>query len=247
MRKPNVHAPLPFIWSTLCLWSGLVLLAVICLIWTPFALFLLALPPLKARQKIGRLVIRKGFSFYLFVLQRLGFLHLSIENWEWLHSAKPSIIAPNHPGLLDAVILLTLLPDCTCILKASLLNHPLFGAGARLAGYIPNNRTHEMIRLAVKALNSGQHVLMFPEGTRTERPPISPLKVSPFLIAYKAKSELRTVLIQNPSGFLGKRLPLFCPPQLPISMSVHPGRVFSPIKNVRDMAKVVEDYFEHAL
>jgi len=116
-------------------------------------------------------------------------------------NSPPSIIAPNHPGLLDAVILLTLIPDATCILKSSLLNHPLFGAGARLAGYIPNDRTHEMIREAVKALNRGEHVLMFPEGTRTERQPISPLKVSPFLIALKAHAPVQTVLIRTPSGF----------------------------------------------
>lgn len=247
MRKPNVHYPLTMLWPTICLWSGLALLGLICMMWTPFALILLTLPRSRARQKIGRRVIGKGFTFYLTVLQSLGWVRLSKEHLESLHTAKPSIIAPNHPGLLDAVILLTLLPDCTCILKSSLLNHPLFGAGARLAGYIPNDRTHEMIRQAVRALHAGQHVLMFPEGTRTENPPISPLKVSPFLIAWKAQSEIRTVLIRNPSGFLGKRLPVFCPPPLPIEMTVQAGRVFTPKKNVRNMAKEVEDYFERAL
>ena len=247
MRKPNVHAQLSMLRSTLSLWGGLALLALICLMWTPFALFLLALPHSEARQKIGRHIIRKGFSFYLSVLQALGWLNLSIEKWESIRASKPSIIAPNHPGLLDAVILLTLLPNCTCILKSSLLNHPLFGAGARLAGFIPNDQTHEMIRQAVQALEAGQHVLMFPEGTRTEMPPISALKMSPFLIAWKAQSDLRTVLIHNPSGFLGKHQPLFYPPPFPISMTVQPGKVFSPVKNVRALAKEVENYFVSAL
>ena len=247
MRKPNVHAQLFMLRSTLSLWGGLALLALICLMWTPFALFLLALPHFEGREKLGRHIIRRGFSSYLWILQGLGWLHLSIENWDSIRASKPSIVTPNHPGLLDAVILLTHLPDCTCILKSSLLNHPLFGAGARLAGFIPNDQTHEMIRQAVKALESGQHVLMFPEGTRTEMPPISPLKMSPFVIAWKAQSDLRTVLIQNPSGFLGKHQPLFYPPPLPISMTVQPGRVFSPEKNVRALAKEVENYFASAL
>ena len=104
-----------------------------------------------------------------------------------------------------------------------------------------------MIRLAVKALEAGQHVLMFPEGTRTEMPPISALKMSPFLIAWKAQSDLRTVLIHNPSGFLGKHQPLFYPPPFPISMTIQPGKVFSPVKNVRDLAKEVENYFASEL
>ena len=247
MRKPNVHPKPPILRSAICLWTGLFLLAMICLTWTPVALILLALPPSQSRQKIGRRAIRWGFSLYLKVLESLGWLDLSVINFESVRSSPPSIIAPNHPGLLDAVILLTLLPDCTCILKSSLLNHPLFGPGARLAGYIPNDRTHEMIRKAVRALAAGQHLLMFPEGTRTETPPISPLKASPFLIAWKAQTELRTVLIHNPSGFLGKRRPLLRPPLLPIRIDVHPGKIFPPNKNVRDIAKEVEDYFECAL
>jgi 1-acyl-sn-glycerol-3-phosphate acyltransferase len=218
------------------------------LIWSPFALALLALPiSPHHREKIGRSIIRTGFSFYLTVLRKFGWLHLAIENWEFERTAPPSIIAPNHPSLLDAVILLSELPDCTCILKSSLLNHPLFGPGARLAGYIPNDRTHEMIRKAVKALNAGQHVLMFPEGTRTLRQPISPLKVSPFLIAWRAHAPVQTILIQNAAGFLGKNTPCLKPPNLPISISVRPGKVFTPKKNVRHMAKTVEDYFMDAL
>jgi 1-acyl-sn-glycerol-3-phosphate acyltransferase len=247
MRKPNAHNLPSRIGSSLRLWFGLGLLAVICLLWSPFAWVLFALNRGEKYQKIGRAIIRLGFAFYLTVLQKLGWLKLSIEDWEWMTSCPPSIIAPNHPGLLDAVILLTLLPNATCILKSSLLDHPLFGAGARLAGYIPNDRTHEMIRQAVKALNKGQHVLMFPEGTRTEKRPISPLKVSPFLIAWRSRAPIQTVLIQNPSGFLGKESPLFTPPQFPIVMSIKPGRTYMPEKNVRFMAKVVEDYYHDTL
>jgi len=247
MRKQIVHPLISLIWSTICLWIGLALLGLICVLWSPFALLLLSFPASRSREKIGRSIVRFGFSVYLSLLRKVGWLNLTIEDGESMRSAPPSIIAPNHPGLLDAVILLSILPNCTCILKSSLLSHPLFGAGARLAGYIPNDRTHEMIRQAVKALESGQHVLMFPEGTRTERQPISPLKVSPFLIAWKAHSPCRTILIQNRSGFLGKASPCLKPPNLPITMAVRPGKVFVPVKNVRLMAKQVEDYFVSVL
>lgn len=247
MHKPNAHNFADRFWSSIRLWCGLGLLAAICLFWSPFALILFAFDRSGKHQKIGRSIIRIGFSFYLNVLRNLGLIKLSIEDWECITSSPPSIIAPNHPGLLDAVILLTLLPNATCILKSSLLNHPLFGAGARLAGYIPNNRTHEMIRQAVKALNTGQHVLMFPEGTRTEKRPVSPLKVSPFLIAWRARAPIQTILIRSPSGFLGKESPLLSPPEFPIVMSITPGKTFIPEKNVRFIAQEVEDYFRYTL
>lgn len=247
MRRPNAHTPLSYIRSTLCLWIGLGFLTLLCLVWTPFALLLLTLPRSVKHQRVGRSIIRNGFCLYLQALRTLGWLDLKLEALDQLESAPPSIIAPNHPGLLDAVILLAVLPNSTCILKASLLKHPLFGPGARLAGYIPNDRTHDMIRRAVKALNQGQHVLMFPEGTRTYQTPISPLKVSPFLIAWKARAPIRTVLIQNQCAFLGKKVPFYLPPKLPVAMSVQPGKIFMPIKNVRVMAKEVEDYFHTAL
>jgi 1-acyl-sn-glycerol-3-phosphate acyltransferase len=77
------------------------------------------------------------------------------------------LIVANHPSLLDVVFLLAFSPGAGCVVKHAMLRN-LFTRGAvRLAGYISNDPTHEMIEGASAALAEGQPLIMFPEGTRT--------------------------------------------------------------------------------
>jgi len=52
-------------------------------------------------------------------------------------------------------------------MKADIQDNILFGGGARLAGYIRNDSTGNMVRTAVAELKDGSQLLIFPEGTRT--------------------------------------------------------------------------------
>ena len=227
---------------------SLALLALICLAWTPFALLLLLFPESPVRQRIGRRAIHYGFRAYLGILNFFRLLSLRIEGKEKLLSPHRSVIAPNHPSLIDAVILLSLVPDCGCILKADLLRHPLFGAGARLAGYISNESTHQMIKAAVKDLNDGNPILMFPEGTRTESPPIRPLKLSPFAIAKKAGVPIRAVVIRCPRGFLSKGNTFNPPNEVPVKITVTAGpALLIEAGETRPTAERMAHYFREAL
>ena len=248
MRKSNPSSMVPPFSRRLPHLFGLVLLAVICLSWTPFALLLLLFPKSPIRQRIGRGAIHYGFRAYLRILHSLGYLSLSIEGKDQLLSPHCSVIAPNHPSLIDAVILLSLVPGCGCILKADLLRHPLFGAGARLAGYISNESTQQMIKAAVKDLNDGNPILMFPEGTRTESTPIRPLKLSPFVIAKKARVPIRAVVIRCPKGFLSKGNTFTAPDEIPVKLTVTAGpALYIKAGDTRSTAERIEHYFREAL
>lgn len=249
MRNSKSQPRQSHITRTLVHWFGLLLFALICLLWTPLALLLLALlPETPSRTRFGRRVIRTGFTAYLWLLKSLGILDITINGNKEINSRPPALIAPNHPSIIDAVILLSLVPDCACILKSKLLNHPLFGAGARLAGYISNSSTHEMIRSAVRELREGRSVLMFPEGTRTHTPPLLPLKLSPFIVAKKAHAPLRSVVIRCPAGFLAKETLLSAPHVLPVNISVaFSTEFFITDGDVRSTADRLEQHLRNAL
>ena len=231
----------------LILLLGYALFALLCLSWSVFAWPLRFLLPTDAGHRIGRRVIAGGFRAYLGLLERLGGLRLDIAALDGLRDAGPMVIAPNHPGLLDAVLLLSRLPRLGCILKADLLRHPLLGAGARLAGYIGNDRRHRMIRMAVRDLADGEPLLLFPEGTRTSRPPVGPFRLSPALIARKAGVPIQTVLIETNSPFMGKHWPLWHCPDLPIRIRIRLGRQFPPPTDVRAGSAELQHYFEQVL
>ena len=223
------------------------LFALLCLGWSVFAWPLRFVLPTEAGHRIGRRAIAGGFRAYLGLFERIGGLHLEIEALDGLHKAGPMVLAPNHPGLLDALLLLSRLPHLGCVLKADLLHHPLLGAGARLAGYIGNDRRHRMIRMAVQGLAEGDPLLLFPEGTRTSTPPVGPFRLSPALIARKAGVPIQTVLIETPSPFLGKHWPMWRCPDLPIRIRIRLGRRFPPPTDVRTCTADLQRYFEQAL
>lgn len=232
-------------YSALCL--GLGLLALMCLVWTPCAALLDRLLPARLGPGVGRRTITAAFRGYLWLLGRLGLVRADLAALDALRTAPPLVIAPNHPGLLDAVLILSRLPNVGCVVRADRLGHPLLGAGARLAGYIPNDHLHGMIKRAVADLRAGAHLLLFPEGTRTTRWPVNPFKGSPALIAQRAGAPIQTVFIETGSPFLGKDWPLFRRPPLPIVVRVRLGRRFPPPARVRECTAGLERYFLNEL
>jgi 1-acyl-sn-glycerol-3-phosphate acyltransferase len=48
---------------------------------------------------------------------------LSISAASTLRDQPPVIIAPNHPSLLDAVMVISRLPNIVCIMKTELMNN----------------------------------------------------------------------------------------------------------------------------
>ncbi len=104
---------------------GLGLLALGCLHTLPlFALLYLVLPR-RWHRPVSRRIIRSGFSFYLAVLRHTCQVRLDLDELAPLRQAQgPLIVIANHPSLLDAVLLLSVLPQASCVLKAGLLQTP---------------------------------------------------------------------------------------------------------------------------
>ena len=133
---------------------------------------------------------------------------------------------PIIPSLLDALMILSRVPNTNCIMKAGIVHSLFFGAGARLMGFIPNTPLRAMVHLATADLHRGSHVLLFPEGTRTTRFPINELQGTAGLIAKHAKVPIQTIFIETNSGFLGKGWSLLWTPRMPITFRIRLGKRF---------------------
>lgn len=116
---------------------------------------------LRARKTVNRM-------FWLFVqfMYRSGVLTYQVEGVERLGRPGQLIIA-NHPSLIDVVVLIALIRDANCVVKQSLWDNPFTRGPIRAAQYISNNGSAEMLDEAAGALQQGQTLIIFPEGTRT--------------------------------------------------------------------------------
>lgn len=235
------------VYDHLVIYIGVAWLGILCLAWAPFAIILYLLLPASRGRALGRYATMAIFRLYLATLSLSRRFSFDLEALDALRDEPSLIIAPNHPCLLDALMVISRLPNVACVLKAELMNNIFLGAGARLARYIRNEPVRHMIRSAIRDFDCDSHLLLFPEGTRTTSYPVNPLKGSISLIALHAQTPVQTVLIETDSKYLSKGWSLFRKPPMPIHYRARLGRRFDPPQHARHFMVELENYFTHEL
>ena len=238
------------IYDHLVIYLGVIWLGVLCTVWTPFALVIYPLLPARHGRALARFITMAGFRVYLGSLSLSRRFSFDMTALDALRGEPSLIIAPNHPCLLDALIVISRLPNVACVLKSELMSNVFLGAGARLARYIRNDPVREMVLMAAQDFECGSHLLLFPEGTRTTTDPVNPLRASIGVIARQAQVPVQTVLIETDSKYLSKGWTLFRKPPMPLHYRVRLGRRFDPppiSQNSQDFMDELEHYFTHEL
>lgn len=235
------------VYDYLVVYLGLLWLGILCLVYSLLTIAIYLFLPRVWGRKIGRIAIMLMFRLFLNSLSLSRRCYFDLAALDSLRDEPAMIIAPNHPSLLDAVLIISRLSNVACVLKTELMNNIFLGAGARLAGYIRSEPLRKMILLARRNLSSGSHLLLFPEGTRTVTCPVNPLKGSISLIAYQSQAAVQTILIETDTRYLSKGWKLFSKPPLPIHYRLRLGRRFDAPDSKQDFMTKLDNYFTHEL
>jgi 1-acyl-sn-glycerol-3-phosphate acyltransferase len=228
-------------------WSGCFLFAASTFATSVFGACLSWVLPRAIGARLGKRVIMAVFRANLAYLRFSGRFELDLRALDALRADGGLVIAPNHPALLDVLLVVSRLPRITCIMKAELWDNLLLGGGARLAGYIRNDSPRSMVKLAVEEIGRGSQLLVFPEGTRTIRSPVNRFKPGFALIARRAGVPVQTVFIETNSPFLGKGWRWWRRPAFPIWYRVRLGRRFAVDGDAKTFSAMLEGYFEDEL
>jgi len=222
---------------------GFPLLAVMCFLWGIVAVVLLVVLPVGTGRRVGRVGAMAGFRTYLAIMQALGGLRLDLSALDGLRDQGPLIVAPNHPSLIDAVLVVSRLPDAMCVMKSSLVGNFLLGPAARLARYIPNDTLLGLASRAGDELRVGGHLVLFPEGTRTSRDPVGPFTAAVAVVSRRTGVPVQAVFIETDTRYLGKGWSVLSPPGFPHRYRARLGRRFDPPTDVREFTDELERYF----
>jgi 1-acyl-sn-glycerol-3-phosphate acyltransferase len=239
--------PLKIAYEYFALYSSLTLLGLICLTWSVFALPLYFILPRRIGTAVGRRGIMSGFRIYAWSLSITRTYRLDLRAIDSLKGGPALILAPNHPCLIDALLILTRHPNLVCVMKSALMRNVFLGSGSRLARYVRNDSSRQMVKESVSHLKDGAVLLLFPEGTRTTRDPINSLVGSVGLIAKHAQVPVQTLIIETDSPFLSKGWPLFKRPTLPIIYRVRLGKRFDPPSDVTAFTTELDQYYRREL
>jgi 1-acyl-sn-glycerol-3-phosphate acyltransferase len=141
----------------------------------------------------------------------------------------PVIIACNHQGAADILVLLAYLPvRFRFAIKKELFRIPFFGGYLKKAGYFPIDR--EMILSAYRTvetmagfLQAGDSILIFPEGTRSRTGELGRFKRGSLLAAQKSGAPILPVAISGSFHILptGTWRIHPCPVKLSVGKPIH--------------------------
>ena len=197
----------------------------------------------------GQRLIRGLFKGWLRVSCRIGVFDIRFPEAEKLRSIRATVLAPNHPSIIDAVILLSIVPSTVCIMRAKLIESPFLGGAARLAGFVPNDRGPALIRHGIEKIQAEENLLIFPEGTRTATQAINSFKNGFALIAKKTGAPIQTVFIEREGLFLSKGISLLSFARPPFRFRLHLGQLFhaAPDESPQQLSARLERYFREHL
>jgi 1-acyl-sn-glycerol-3-phosphate acyltransferase len=218
----------------------LALFGVSSLVWSLVAAVLSSVLPRRLGQATGQLMLMAGCRYFVAMMQLSGIIECDLEALDVLRDQRSLVIAPNHPSLLDVVLVGSRLPHVVCAAKARLLRNWLFGGLARLSGFIRNDAPTRFVREAIRQLNAGGQLLIFPEGTRTTAATVDRFKGGFALIAKCAEAPVQTVFIDTNSPFLGKGWPLWRKPEFPLRYRVRLGAAFAVTGDVGEFVERLE-------
>ena len=233
---------------TVVMYLLLLTLGIVSLAWNLVAWLIYPLLPAARGRRLGRRMISHIYRALWATTGALGILRIDARALDALRDEPGGlIIAANHPSMLDALLVVARLPRGVCIMKAALMRNVFLGPGAKLARYICNDSTREILRSAVANLREGGQLVLFPEGTRTVGAPINPFRPGVTLIAHRAQVPIQTVIIETDSPYLGKGWPIWRAPAFPIVFRARLGERFAPEPNHHALLKRLEQYFAKEL
>ena len=125
-------------------------------------------------------------------IARCSGVEITVEGMENLEWDRPYIFAANHQSQFDIMALDGfLMVDFRWMAKKELFRIPLVGAGMRLAGTIPIDRSRgrqamKSLAEAATRIAAGTSVVIFPEGTRTRDGRLQPFKSGAMYLAIKS-------------------------------------------------------------
>ncbi len=215
-------------------------------------LLLVPVLPGERSRALGQWLLQGSFRFFVLLLRVSGCLRVEYHGLEALKSAQGGlIVAPNHPALWDAVLVISRVRGLRCILKASLMHNPFLAGGATLAGFIPNKPVQKMLQRSIEALRAGDRLLYFPEGTRTRKSagPVNAFQGGIGIIATQSGAPVWPVFIETDSDYLSKGWPLWRLLDKPVRARIRVGEPLAspPDESAAEFAKRLQETFEAKL
>jgi 1-acyl-sn-glycerol-3-phosphate acyltransferase len=188
-------------------------LVVLCLL---FPLLRLLVWRRSFRQALARDIVSTSFGFFCTLMTVVGVISYEVRGLEKLQRSGLLVVA-NHPSLIDVVMLVSLLRQPDCVVKAAAWRNPFMLGPVLLCGFIRNQNGPQLVDDCIASVRGGSNLIIFPEGTRTRIEAlllrqVNPLQRGPANIALRGGLPLTPVVITVSEPMLTRQQPWYQAP-----------------------------------
>jgi 1-acyl-sn-glycerol-3-phosphate acyltransferase len=170
------------------------------LIWIYTVVMGLSSLPTSLFSNSGR--IQHDFArFWSWLIMKTIWSPVKVTGLEKIDTARPHVYAVNHASALDIPVLYVYLPfQFRIVFKKELLKYPVIGWHLRRSGQVCIDQQNKAaavrsVRAALKSLDAGMPLVIFPEGGRTPDGQIKPFMPGAFFLAIKAQVDIVPVAL----------------------------------------------------
>ena len=221
----------------------------------------------QTRQKqVARKTVHYTFKFFIGLMAFTGVFCFDLAQAKKLSQMNGQLVLANHPSLIDVVVLISIIPNADCVVKAHLFSNPFLRGVVKNTGYISNADPEGLLTDCQASLAAGNNLIIFPEGTRSKPGQEIKFQRGAANIAMRcltessdlkaSRSGISTVLIRVEPTTLTKSEPWFKVPEYKAQFSAQlvDNSLMPPVfdgdnvsKQVRLYNQALEDFFVEAL
>ena len=170
------------------------------LIWLYTVALGLAALPIGVFDRGGRLLHWFSRAWSWLIMKTVA-SPVEVSGMQKIDTSKPQVYAANHASAMDIPVLYVNLPfQFRIVFKKELLSYPVVGWHLKRSGQVcidqqKPTKSIASIRSAVKSLQAGMPLVIFPEGGRTPDGEIKPFLPGTFFLAIKAQVDVVPVAL----------------------------------------------------
>lgn len=168
---PPIQNHFLYVWRIISKWISFFVFGVgsLIIVFVMFPIMRLCIPSRILFQKRGHALVSGSFRLFVAFMSMMGIVRLETDDREAFRRLGGTILVANHPSLLDIVMLISLIPNATCLVSGKRLGNIIM-RGIIKQLYIPNTLDfHDLQIHCAESLARGNCLVIFPEGTRTPR------------------------------------------------------------------------------
>ena len=214
----------------------------------------------RKRTLYSRAFTSNSFKLYLISGTVLGIFRIRFNNLDVINNDKGVIFIANHPSLLDYVLITSAVKNASVVVKNTLTRNFFVKGIIECNDYISNSKDCiDVMDMSSKMLQSGDNLLIFPEGTRTVDKNNIKFLHGFTSLALKGNFNIRPIILKMKGRALRKNGPFYLVSYSTIAYEIEVKEIFNTKEFVesqgdipasalsRRMAKHLQNFYKEEL